>query len=279
MWRRVVFVIWHLTSLVLVVACLAAVTSLVFELRTMSYLKGFAHAIIPLTAAPEDQVETVLAWMRQGPLRLRVGSEDSLDVRDPAVSLNYKELLQVCGSATNAFVNLMSGAGLDSRRLLLLNERREAMHVLSEVRLNGRWIVVDPALRAVFRGADGSLLTRAQLRDPGVFREAMQRIPGYDPAWTYERTTHVRVERIPYVGRALRAGLDRLNADWEEALGTWPLVLERRSSIVLVSTLGILVAAAVARAALGWYLEKRFGLEHIRLRQRAAEVVHAALRR
>jgi transglutaminase-like putative cysteine protease len=103
-------------------------------------------------ASSEEKIEAILNWMAHGPARLNADAASSLHTRDPIDSLNYRSLLQVCGSATNAFVNLADSAGLVSRRLLLLDSRRMAKHVVAEVLVDGRWIVVDPSFRVIWRG-------------------------------------------------------------------------------------------------------------------------------
>ena len=47
-----------------------------------------------------------------------------LSARDPQDTLNYHQLLEVCGSATNAFLNLSRSTGLQARRLLLLTPEK-----------------------------------------------------------------------------------------------------------------------------------------------------------
>src|SRR5215469_16931195 len=75
----------------------------------------------------------------------------------------FQALLQVCGTATNAFENLAVSGGLAARRLLLLDSSSRTKHVDAEVLVNGRWIVVDPAFRVILRSPDGQTLTRDEL--------------------------------------------------------------------------------------------------------------------
>jgi hypothetical protein len=49
----------------------------------------------------------------------------------------------VCGTATNAFINLADSGRLPARRILLLNSDQGAKHVDAEVLVKGRWIVLD----------------------------------------------------------------------------------------------------------------------------------------
>ena len=104
-----------------------------------SYLKGFSDAIVPEVASSQEKVEAILAWMSKGPQRLSTDHPEQLSLRDPEQTLNYRQLLDVCGSATNAFLNLSRSAGLETRRLLLLTPEHTAKHVVAEVHLDGRW--------------------------------------------------------------------------------------------------------------------------------------------
>ena len=115
-----------------------------------------------------------------------------LSPRDPQDTLNYRQLLQVCGSATNAFLNLARSAGRESRRrLLLLAPDRTAKHVVAELNLDGRWVIVDPTYRMFLKDAHGNLLTRKDLQNPEIFREATGAMPGYLPEY-YIRAIRAR---------------------------------------------------------------------------------------
>ena len=190
---------WYFVNALLLVSIFAAVYATAWEYSTRRYLKGFSDAIIPAAASPEEKIQAILDWMAHGPARLWSGSVGSAQDRDPTDTLNYDSLLRVCGTATNAFINLADSGGLPARRILLLNSDQGAKHVDAEVLVKGRWIVVDPGFRAILRTRDGNTLTRDQLVSPAVFLAATQDIPRYDPSYTFERTTHVRTARL---GRA-----------------------------------------------------------------------------
>ena len=175
----------------------ALVYSAGWEYSVRRYLDGFSDAIVPANALPEQRVEAILDWMRQGPPRSAEPNPTGLAVRDPETTLNYQQLLSVCGTATNAFLNLARSSGLQVRRLLLLSPDRAAKHVVAEVLLNARWIVVDPTYRIVMRNAKGEMLTRKELQAPQNFAEATGKIPGYPPAYTYDKFAHVRIARLP----------------------------------------------------------------------------------
>src|SRR5271169_5955162 len=182
-----------MSNLFLAVAFAATMWSGVWEYSVRQYLKGFSDAIVPEAAAPQQKAEAILAWMRTGPPRLEVPLATDLSPRDPRETLNYRQLLQVCGSATNAFLNLSRSAGLQTRRLLLLSPERTTKHVVAEVYMDGRWAIVDPTYRAILKDAHGNLLTRKDLQNSEIFREATSALPGYLPEYSYERFAHVRI--------------------------------------------------------------------------------------
>jgi len=256
---------WYAVNVLLLVSVLLAGYAAAWEYSTQRYLKGFSDAVIPPMASSEEKIEAILNWMAHGPARRDADAEAALHQRDPIDSLNYKSLLEVCGSATNAFVNLADTAGLVSRRLLLLDSRRMAKHVVAEVLVDGRWIVVDPSFRVIWRGADGKPLTRAELADPVVFSAATRSVPSYLPEYTFDRTAHVRLGRIYGIEVGLRRLLDRGLPGWEDS-ETLSLLLERRSLSTFVGALILVVWFAVLRAALRWHGEKRLGWRTIRLR-------------
>ena len=131
-------VCWYAANVLLIVSLGAILYSISWEYSTRSYLKGFSDAIVLFSDSPEQKVEAILAWMEHGPARRSTNDLDSLTARDPEDTLNYRQLLEVCGTATNAFVNLAQSSGLRARRLLLLDDNRVGIHVVVEVLLDAR---------------------------------------------------------------------------------------------------------------------------------------------
>jgi hypothetical protein len=239
-------------------------------------LKGFSDALVPSLASPEEQAEAILHWISQGPSRREAGPLSAVTDRDPADTLNYESLLKVCGSATNAFINLADSAGLSARRLLLLDSERRARHVVAEVLMNGRWIVVDPAFRTILRDGKGNLLTREQLIDRATFLDATGRIPNYDQSYTYDNTVHVRLSRLPLIGPALRRLTDRFFSGWEGS-ATASLLLERESLAATFFAITLVFLVSVLRVFLRQYGELHLGLRPIRFRSQVFKAVRAFL--
>jgi hypothetical protein len=266
---------WFAVNLLLVVSLVAVLYGVGWEFSTRSYLKGFSDAIIPASDGPEEKIEAILQWMAHGPVRRSEVDPGGLAARNPEDTLNIQQLLEVCGTATNAFVNLAQSSGLHARRLLLLDPYGLSKHVVVEVLIGDRWVVVDPSYHFIFRLPDGSFPTRTELKDPVIFRAATQSIPNYPAIYTYESTVHVRLARIPWIGRRLRGIFNFLWPSWEEAIN-WTLLVERESFAMLVASVFLLCFALAARILLGWYCKSKLGIARKRLRDqilRAGQVV------
>lgn len=257
--------VWWASNALLIVAVVATVCSGVWEYSTRQYLKGFSDAVVPEAASPQQKVEAILAWMKSGPPRLEAHNLNELSPRDPQNTLNYRQLLQVCGSATNAFLNLARSAGLDSRRLLLLTPERTTDHVVAEILLDGRWVIVDPTYRLILKDAHGNLLTRKDLQNPEIFHQATSVIPNYPPEYSYARFAHVRLAALPFQGTQLRRFLEYFFPGWDEYLD-WGLLLERRSFFWLFLSVNCLIAMMMVRMILGWVADHRLQIPRFHLR-------------
>lgn len=256
---------WRTCNLLLGAAILATFWTGVWEYSVRQYLKGFSDAIIPEAASPQEKAQAILTWMLNGPPRLEATPALQLSPRDPEDTLNYRQLLEVCGTATNAFLNLTRSAGVDSRRLLLLTPQRTAKHVVAEVHIDGRWVIVDATYRTFIKDAHGKLLTRRDLQNPAIFREAVSLIPRYIPDYSYESYAHVRLAALPLHGFHLRQVLDRIFPGWDEYLD-WSLLLERRSYMYLFLSVNALIFFLLLRIVLAWLADNRLCVPRFHLR-------------
>jgi hypothetical protein len=263
--------VWYGINVLLLASILFALYTTAWEYSTRRYLKGFSDAVVPALATPEQKILGILNWMSNGPARLDDTTSTPTENRDPTDTLNYKSLLKVCGSATNAFINLADSSGLSARRLLLLDSDGGARHVVAEVHLNGQWIVVDPSFRTVLRDSRGGFLTSRNLADPQVFAMATRDIPDYDPSYTYMRTEHIRMERMFLFGNLIRRTFDLLHPGWDESPAL-SLLLERTSFAGMITALLLLLFIILARIFVRWIGEHRLGLStpHFRNRIRRA---------
>lgn len=265
---------WLSVNVLLVVSLFLAIYAAGWEFSTRRYLKGFSDAIVPATSPGDEKVEAILHWMAHGPARRRSETDALQGDRDPTDTLNYEALLQVCGTATNAFINLVDTGHMEVRRMLLVDSRQMTKHVVAEVLVDGRWIVVDPTFRVVLRGADGKALTREELSDPANLAVATRDLRGYDPSYTYDQVVHIRLERFPVLGSLVRRILDRAAPGWEDT-PFMTLLVERESFAAMVSSFLFLVFLILLRVCLRWYGEKRLGVHSIRIRQQLLRACHA----
>jgi hypothetical protein len=233
---------------------------------TRRYLEGFVDAIVPLNGTPEQKSEALLDWLRHAPERRR-GLADQASPRDPVGVVQDARLLKVCGSASNAFINLAEAAGVKTRRLLLLNASGGSKHVVVEVEWGDRWVVVDPSFRAVFRAGSGRPLTKEELHNPETFQDAISRIPDYSPEYSFERTVHVHLTRIPVLGESLRRTLEFLFPRWEE-MANWGYLPEHPSLWPIVMSfplflLGVLIGVIACRYSWRQLGAKTFGFREL----------------
>jgi hypothetical protein len=272
--QRIFRFLWWVCNLLLAAALLATVWTGAWEYSVRQYLDGFSDAIVPDSATNLQKVEAILSWMRNGPARMEAPNPSELSLRDPQNTLNYRQLLQVCGTATNAFLNLARSSRLQVRRLLLLDSARAAKHVVAEVLLDGRWVIVDPTYRAMLRDAQGNLLTRKELQDPEIFREATGQIPRYNPEFSYESFAHVRLSALPLHGFHIRQMLDRVFPPWDDFVD-WSLLLERRSFLFLFLSVNALILSLLLRICLAWLADHHLQVPRFRLRAHLSRATSA----
>src|SRR5260370_711189 len=104
--------------------------------------------------------------MRKGPPRMVASNPSTLPGRDPETTLNYQQLLSVCGTATNAFLNLARSNGLNVRRLALLRPEGKCQHVAAEVAIGGRWVRARPPDPMLMHHGPSGRRNRAVLPPP-----------------------------------------------------------------------------------------------------------------
>lgn len=256
----------RVTDGVLTLAILAALCCAAWEYSTQRYVDAFSDAIVPVSGSAERKIQSILDWMTHPPTRFVSDSVMGHD-RDPLDTLNYNTLLQVCGTATNAFINLADTSNLNARRLLLLDSNGGTKHVDAEVWVDGRWIVVDPTFRVILRGLNGKMLTRRELANPAVFSAATRAIPGYDPSYSFERTEHIRLTGIPVIGRPVQRVLNSLIPAWQDSAEI-SLTFERESLLALTIALVIALILLAFRVVFYWIGSKRLGIHSTSMSRR-----------
>lgn len=261
-------VVWRGVNLLLVAAIVSSVYAGIREYSVRRYLDGFSDAIVPNSLPEEQKLDAILEWMRAEPSRAVATNPEELAKRNPEMTLTYSQLLNVCGTATNAFLNLVRSSDLRARRLLLLTPGNNTKHVVAEVLIGGRWIIVDPTYRVILKDAAGHFLTRKDLQDPAIFEQAVSAVPRYPREYTYDHFAHVRLARLPYLGIGLKKVLSTVAPGWEEAID-WSLLLERESFFYLVLSISAILLFLLLRVVLAWYADSRLRIPRFHLREHA----------
>jgi hypothetical protein len=265
--RHLIFrLVWRSVNLLLAVAVVSSLYAGVREYSVRRYLDGFSDAIVPNNISEELRLEGILNWMRLEPSRAIAVNPEALSKRDPEMTLTYSQLLNVCGTATNAFLNLARSSDLRTRRLLLLTPNNSTKHVVAEVLIAGQWIIVDPTYRVIMRDEAGHYLTRKDLQNPATFEQAASVIPGYPREYNYDHFAHVRLARLPFFGHGLRKILSAVAPGWEEAVD-WSLLLERETFFYLVLSVTGILFFLLLRAVLAWYADRRLRIPRFHLRE------------
>jgi len=257
---------WWSSNLLLALALLALVYNGVREFSVRRYLDGYSDAIVQKYVPAQAKVEAILNWMRAEPSRGIAEHPETLARRDSQTTLNSIQLSKVCGTATNAFLNLARASDLQVRRLLLLAPDRTAEHVMAEVLINRRWVVVDPSYHTIMKDAQGHLLTRKDLQDPAVFEQAASVIPNYPLKYSYEHFARVRLVRPPLEGFHLQRLFDAIYPGWEETVD-WSLLLERESFLYVVLAAAGTAFFLVLRQALALYADRVLRIPRFHLRE------------
>ncbi len=198
--HRIFHLIWWTSNFLLLLALFASIGTGVWEDSVRKYLRGFSDAIVPEAATPVDKVEAILTWMRNGPPRFEVTRPADVSARDPQDTLNYRQLLAVCGSAMNAFLNCDGARAWKLVDCFFLHPTAAPNTLSRKLNLDGRWVVADPTYRVIPRDAKGSFLTRRDLQNPEIFEQVTSGIPNYAKAYNYDNFAHVRVSALPFQG-------------------------------------------------------------------------------
>ncbi|HEX8871860.1 MAG TPA: hypothetical protein VF758_03785, partial [Candidatus Acidoferrum sp.] len=81
--------VWWMCNLALLVAVVGAAYTSAWEFSVRKYLDGFSDAVVSDDVPSREKIETILAWMSNGPPRSEAPQGASLSPRDPQYTLNY----------------------------------------------------------------------------------------------------------------------------------------------------------------------------------------------
>lgn len=162
-----------------------------------------------------------------------------------------------CGGLARAFIVLLNRAGIAARKAQIYDASGEPQHTSVEVKLGGRWRVVDPTYAMVWRrSADGEMATAEEVAtDDELFLRVLETNPDYPvERYTYRGLNHVHWEKaraLKALQRLLRA---RLGDERVRAIET-PYVYER-PAYLLGGVSSSIATVTVALALLGLHNDK-----------------------
>ena len=84
---------WRAVNFLLAVSLVCLAYAAAREWSVRQYLHGFSDAVVSAAAQPEQKIEAILAWMKNGPARAEAARPDELSPRNPENTLNYRQLL------------------------------------------------------------------------------------------------------------------------------------------------------------------------------------------
>ena len=158
-----------------------------------------------------------------------------------------------CGSHARVLVAMLQSRGMDVHPLLLLNQRGNSIHTVTEATIGGRPVVADGDFGIVFRRRDGALAGAMDLAaDTTFFRAQVETIPGYPRQYNYDSTTALNWRKIPVLLPAVHAllvkilGPERVKEMRRPGIWMWPQAFYSLACLML----------SICLAVLGWLLSR-----------------------
>jgi hypothetical protein len=167
---------------------------------------------------------------------------------------------QACGAYAGTLARLLRVHGYDVRIAQMLDapgDAGEALHILVEVEIDGRWVVLDPSYGLAFRRPDGALASFADVQADWP-SYAAQVPPGYDPRYRYAGVRYTNWGKVPVLLPAFREVLRLFLGDRVDTLSVRVYLLD-----------GARVAGVLALVASALVLSGQ-GLARILRRRRAS---------
>ena len=251
---------WRAVRLVaLAVLALQAAYYVVAEWRERHELRRVvAERVGPVGGPEEALVRTTAVAFDIPPHR---GRHIDYELVNPLAALLRPSAYQVyrrgghCAKRSRLLVELLEVQGIEAHKLYLYNRRglellkdppRAWVHVVVEARVGDRWVVADPLFGLVFRTAEGTLATAAELAsDTTQLRRERLRADERFDVWEDRLYFYDDVRRLPWfmlgsLGEPLRGALVR--AFGRETVDGWYecFLLERPQLQIVLLSLGLM---------------------------------------
>ena len=112
-----------------------------------------------------------------------------------------------CGSYALVMARLMEDVGFKARMVQMKANGIYGEHNITEVKVDGSWVVVDPLYNLYFKKPDGNLASFADVqRNWSYYKEQVP--AGYDMNYKYEDARYTNWDKIPIILPAIKKVLD-----------------------------------------------------------------------
>jgi hypothetical protein len=159
------------------------------DLREEDQVLGILHVVHRLTQERGSVLSNIL-------------NVQASQFRDSAEHLNNPS--GECASYTTILGRALQCAGFSVRKLGLEKNGRKAIHDVLEVRVNGRWALLDAYYDLAFQQLDGSLASAEQVSRDWVYYHA-QTPQGYNADFDYNTFYYTNWSRIPGADKVLES--------------------------------------------------------------------------
>lgn len=104
-----------------------------------------------------------------------------------------------CGGNTLVLAQILDGMGYTVRPAQMYADGKYGSHIVLEVKVNGKWAVLDPLFNLSFKKTDGSLASFSEVQHNWA-QYSTQIPPGYSPAFKFEDVRYTNWDKVPVLG-------------------------------------------------------------------------------
>jgi hypothetical protein len=151
-----------------------------------------------------------------------------------------------CGALGRTLIVLLKRAGIEARKAQIYDDAGCPQHTVVEVRLAGRWRVVDPTYSMVWRRpGDGELATADEIAaDRELFERVVEHNPDYPTnRYTYANLHHLHWEKFPALKQLRTRMRSWIGDDYVRAIPT-PYIYERPGYLISGLSYGLATVLA-----------------------------------
>ncbi len=140
------------------------------EVEQMPFLREYQESISGESwATSQDELLKSMGALRWCMNRVRNYRPDPVGAEDPVALLKAVEAgkATLCGGMAAIFQHVLAAVGMQSRTVLLQSSifNPYDAHTTVEVKLNGKWVIMDPTFHVTFTGPEGNWLSAQEIRN------------------------------------------------------------------------------------------------------------------